>query len=181
MRVSAACMCTVCVCVCAESRPMLVCCVNVCLIHLNQVQFSHFLSQSTLSVAAGDRNHLRWSEMSENNGEVHLFLPHLFHPLWVSFIGPNTSQHTPPFLFDLDFILPTQTFHFLTYWGTLFNSFIHLCLQAGTDVTVNKNGRALPAPLLPPSLCVQSGSREFNRGRMLWLLNGFPGSHGLEN
>lgn len=154
----------VCVCACLpQSRPACWCaCVR--LIHLNQVQCSHFLSPSTLSVAAGDKNHLRWSKMTENNGEISSasFCPPP-HPS--PFIPPRSEwalsglthrNIPPPLLFYLDFILPTQTFHFLTDWGTLFNSFIHLCLQAGTDVTVNKNGRALQAPLLPPfPLCAK--------------------------
>lgn len=83
--------------------------------------------------------------------QVHLLLP----PFIPSALGERyRAEHitTYPlhFLFYLDFILPIQTFHFLTDWGTLFNSFIHLCLQAGTNVTVNKNGRALQAPLSPP-------------------------------
>ena len=177
------------ICVCVEARlrkkKAHVCVpLYVCLIHLNQAQCSHFLSPSTLSVAAGDKNHLRRSKMTENNGEISgasFCSPIYSARSKLALSGLTHRKLPPPFLFYLDFILPTQTFHFLTDWGTLFNSFIHLCLQAGTDVTVNKNGRALQAPLLPLSLCVQSGSREFNRGRMLWLLNGFPGSHGLEN
>lgn len=138
----------------------------------------------TLSVAAGDKNHLRSSKMNENNGEISgasLCSPIYSMSTEWALSGLTHRNTPPPFLFYLDFIWPTQTFHFLTDCGSPFNSFIHLCLQAGTDVTLNKNGGALPAPLLPPSFCVQSGSREFNRGRMLWLLNGFPGSHGLEN
>lgn len=45
-------------------------------------------------------------------------------------------------------------------------------------VSLNRTGRP-PAPF--PTFCVWSGSREFNRGRMPWLLNGFPDSDGLEN
>lgn len=157
MCVPAACMYIARVLACPARLRLVFVCLCMCLIHLNQVQFSHFLSPSTLSVAAGDKNHLRWSKMTENNGEISSasFCSPIYSARseW-ALSGRTHRDIPPPSLFYLDFILPTQTFHFLTDWGTLFNSFIHLCLQAGTDVTVNKNGRALQAPLLPlPFVC----------------------------
>lgn len=49
------------------------------------------------------------------------------------------------FTFPLYFISPTPTFHSLTDCRTPFNHFIHLCLQAGGAVTVNKNWKSLAA------------------------------------
>lgn len=173
----------ICLCRCVHWHKVGLClCVCECLILLNQR--SHFFLPSSLSVASGDKNHLWLSKMTENNGEISSasFSSPIYSTCseW-ALSGRTNHDITSPFSIYLDFISHAQSFHFRTDWSSLFNSFIHLCLQAVADVTVNKNWRALQAPLLPHFLCVQSGSREFNRGRMLWLLNGFPGSHGLEN
>lgn len=111
----------VCVCACLPQRRPACWCACVRLIHLNQVQCSHFLSPSTLSVAAGDKNHLRWSKMTENNGEISSAsfwppppqsLPIYSTPLRVSFIGPYTSQHTPSSFILLRFYFAHSNFSF---------------------------------------------------------------------
>ena len=89
-----------------------------CLIHLNQVQFSHFLSQAVLSSSFWGRK-IIWARVkwAKNNVKISSasFPPllYLFHPLAVSFIRANASQRIPSsFILTLILFGPLQLFIF---------------------------------------------------------------------